>query len=453
MEKALKKRDSFTSGFGVLMATISAAVGLGNIWKFPALTGSNGGASFLLVYLLATFLVGLPIMLCEIAMGRTGKSNMVTTIIKLTPNRRPWWLIGIIGVVAATLIMAFYTEVSGWVFAYVAKAISGSAATTNAVMAKEAFTELVSSPWKTLLWQWIVLIFIGTIITFGVTRGIEAITKKLTPILFVLLIGLCIYSLTLPGAAQGLHFLFYPDLSKLNAQAIMSALGLAFFKLSIGMGCMMTYGSYFGSDQNIPLTATRVMFADLLVSLLAGIAIFPAVFTFGFTPDAGASLVFMTIPTVFAQLPFGSILMVLFFILTAIAATGAMLSILEVPVSVVSERYNLSRAKATILMLAVIALLGAPAALSSNIMADIRLFNMQFFDLYDFVSCDLLLPLAGLGTAIFVGWVWGFKNWHAAISNEGTLKNITISRMFFFLVKYIAPLAVIIILLRGLHII
>jgi NSS family neurotransmitter:Na+ symporter len=270
------------------------------------------------------------------------------------------------------------------------------------------------------------------------------------PILFILLIGLCIRSLTLPGAGQGLHFLFYPDWSKITGGVILAATGLAFFKLSIGMGCMMTYGSYFKADQNIPATALRVMIADLFVSLLAGVAVFPAVFSFGFEPQAGPSLLFMTIPAVFASLPFGSVFTTLFFILAAIAATGAMLSILEVPVAVISERWHISRRRATVLMLILTAILGAPAALSHSSMQNITLFQMNFFDLFDFISSNLFLPLSGMGVAIFVGWVWGYEKWEAAISNHGGLQNKTTAKIFFLLAKYTAPLAVILILLNGL---
>lgn len=453
MDKQLKKRDGFTSGFGVLVATLGSAVGLGNIWKFPALTGSNGGASFLLIYLIATLLVGLPIMICELSMGRTTKTNMITTFMRLAPKTQPWWLVGIIGLCAAFFILAFYTEVAGWVFAYLFHAITNSQMTTDVGAAKEAFISLTTSPWQSLMWQWIVLILIGSIITFGVSKGIEAVTKKLMPVLFLLLIGLCIRSLTLPGAAEGLRFLFYPDLSEITSATILAALGLAFFKLAIGMGCMMTYGSYFRDDQNIPVTATRVMVADLSVSLLAGMAIFPAVFAFGFAPSEGEALVFMTIPAVFASMPFGQVFVALFFLLTAIAATGAMLAILEVPVSIITERWHVKRRNATILVLIVLALLGAPAALSKSTMADVTIFGMHFFEFYDFASSNLLLPLCGLGIAIFAGWVWGYKNWHAAVSNHGILKNERTSRLFFFLAKYTAPLAVIIILLHGLKVI
>ena len=321
-------RDGFTSTFGVLVATLGSAVGLGNIWKFPSLTGTNGGAGFLLVYLLATLLVGLPVMIVETMLGRAARANAVTTFERVAPaNQGGWKIIGWMGFAAALLIMSFYSEVAGWVYAYIFKAISGSLTTTDPKVAGDIFGKLVSDPSASLIWQWVVLGITGSIIMMGVSKGIEAVTSKLMPVLFILLLVLCARSLTLPGATQGLAFLFDPDFSKISGAVMLTALGLAFFKLSIGMGTMLTYGSYFRDNQNIPATATRVMLADLTVSLLAGIAIFPAVFAFGFAPEAGPSLVFMTIPAVFTSMPGGTLFMTLFFILTAIASVGAILRV------------------------------------------------------------------------------------------------------------------------------
>ncbi len=293
-------RDGFTSTFGALMATLGSAVGLGNIWKFPSLTGTNGGAGFLLVYLAATLLVGLPVMVSEIMLGRTARADAITTFDKLAPRNQWWWkAIGWMGFAAALLIMAFYSEVAGWVYAYIFKSLSGEIATTDPKAAAVVFGQLVANPWSSLIWQWVVLALTGFIIAFGVSKGIEAVTRRLMPLLFILLLILCVRSLTLSGAGQGLAFLFDIDFAKITPAVMLTALGLAFFKLSLGMGTMLTYGSYFRDNQNIAATATRVMFADLSVSLLAGIAIFPAVFAFGFEPAAGPSLVFMTIPAVF----------------------------------------------------------------------------------------------------------------------------------------------------------
>ncbi|MGU5640343.1 sodium-dependent transporter [Aeromonas caviae] len=430
-----KARDGFTSTFGVLAATLGSAVGLGNIWKFPYLTGENGGAGFLLVYVIATLLVGLPVMISEIMLGREARTDAVSGLIKLAPKGQPWWLIAAMGVSAAFLIMSFYSEVAAWVFAYIFKAASGEILSTD--------------PLQSLLWQWLVLALMGGILLMGVSRGIEAVTKRLMPLLFILLLVIGVRSLTLPGASEGLHFLFSPDFSKVTAGVVLTAMGLAFFKLSIGMGCMMTYGSYFRDDQHIPLTTVRVMCADLFVSMLAGIAIFPAVFAFGFEPSAGPSLLFITIPAVLASIPFGHLFMVLFFVLSAIAATGAMLSILEVPVSVLSERFHMSRTRATLINLLVLGAVGSTCALSSSTLADVQVGGKTFFDLFDFVSSNVLMPLGGIFLCLFVGWVWGFERMTTALTNGGKLALPILSPLF-FIIRYVSPLLILVVMLKGL---
>lgn len=444
------QRDRFTTGLGVLFATLGSAVGLGNIWKFPFQTGENGGAAFILIYLLCTVLVGLPVMISELSIGRAARSDAITSLQKLSPRKAPWWLIGAAGGLAAFLILAFYTEVAGWVFAYIFKAFSSGALSTDPAATSEVFSSLVSSPSASLIWQWIVLGVIGVIIILGVSKGIERTTKRLMPVLFFLLLIICIRSLTLPGSGEGLVFLFKPDFSKITAATLLTAMGLAFFKLSIGMGAMITYGSYFREDQNIPTTATKVMLADLTVSLLAGMAIFPAVFAFGFQPDAGPSLLFITIPAVFASMPLGQVFMFLFFILVAIAATGAMISLLEVPVAFMTERMNLSRLKATLITLVLLVLVGSTAALSSSTLSEVKLFGKTFFDLYDFVTSNILLPVGGLFVCLFAGWVWGRSNVLATLSNNGGIKNAALASFFLFVARFISPLLVLVVLLHGL---
>lgn len=445
------KRGGFSSSFGVLAATLGSAVGLGNIWKFPSLTGANGGAGFLLIYLLATLVIGLPVMIAEITMGRAAKTDPITTLQKLSPQKSlPWWLVGAAGMLAAFLILSFYSEVVAWVFAYVFKAIGGSILSSDRHVTEGAFGALISDPVQSLLWQWGVLLLIGGILLMGVTKGIEGITKKLMPVLFLLLLLLCAVSLTLPKVTDGLAFLFKPDFSKITAGVILTAMGLAFFKLSLGMGTMMTYGSYFRDDQNIPATTVRVMLADLFVSMLAGIAIFPAVFTFGFEPSAGPSLVFITIPAVFSQIPGGQLLMIAFFALASVAATGAMLSMMEVPVVILHERRGMSRAKATLLTIAALMVLGSTCALTNNVLADFKLFGMNMFDLFDFASSNVLLPLGGILLALFVGWVWGRDNFQRALSNHGALPNATVTEAVFFLLRYVSPLLILVVMLKGL---
>jgi len=447
------KRDGFTSTFGVLLATLGSAVGLGNIWKFPSLTGMNGGAGFLLVYLLATLLVGLPVMIVETMLGRAARANAITTFEKVAPRNQWWWkIIGWMGFVAALLIMAFYSDVAGWVYAYIFKAISGEISTTDPKVAAEVFGKLVSNPVSSLVWQWVVLGVTGSIIMLGVSKGIEAVARKLMPLLFILLLVLCVRSLTLPGAMQGLAFLFSPDFAKITPAVVLTAMGLAFFKLSIGMGTMLTYGSYFREDQNIPATATRVMFADLSISLLAGIAIFPAVFALGFEPAAGPSLVFMTIPAVFTSMPGGTVFMTLFFILTAIASVGAILSLFEVPIAILSERFALGRKSASFLTILAIGLLGVPATLSQSLTAELKIFGMNPFDLFDFLSSNVLLPLGGILICLFVGWVYGLPELEKQLSNGGTLRNKPLIRIVFFLIRYVTPLSIAAVLLHGLKV-
>ena len=445
------QRGGFATALGALFATLGSAVGLGNIWKFPSETGTSGGAAFIIVYLLATLLVGLPVMISEIAMGRSARANAIETMRKVSPSKKqPWWLIGAGGALAAFLIMAFYTEVAGWVFAYIFKSISGSLLSTDPNVTSQAFADLISNPWQALLWQWVVLVVITIIIIRGVSRGIEATAKRLIPLLFVLLLIVDIRSLTLPGAVEGLKFLFTPDFSKLTGATILAAMGLAFFKLSIGMGTMITYGSYWKDDQNIPGTTTRVMLADLLVSMLAGIAIFPAVFAFGLQADAGPSLLFITIPAVFASMPFGGVFMVLFFVLAAVAATGAMLSLIEVPVAFLNEQFNLPRATGAIITAVLLALIGSLAALSSSVLADVTVFGKNFFDLFDFLSSNILLPVGSFFITVFVGWFWGYDKFRQVLTNRGTLKNDKLVRAIFLLIKFITPLLVLVVLLNGL---
>ncbi len=445
-------RDQFATGLGVLMATLGSAVGLGNIWKFPSVTGTNGGAAFIIVYLICTFLVGLPIMIAEQMLGRKARADAVTSLKKLAPGK-VWWLVGAAGILAAFLIMAFYTEVAGWVFAYIFKAAAGGLLSTNPEVTSAAFASLVSDPLQSLIWQWVVLLVTCGIILLGVSKGIEATTKRLMPVLFLLLAAVGVRSLTLPGASEGLVFLFNPDFSRITGAAVLTAMGLAFFKLSIGMGCMLTYGSYFREDQNIPVTVTRVVLADLAVSMLAGIAIFPAVFAFGFEPGAGASLLFITIPAVFASMPLGNVFMVIFFILTAIASIGAMLSLLEVIVAYLQNGIGMSRARATLITIVSLAVIGSTAALSNSTLADVKLFGLTFFDLYDFVTSNLLLPIGGFFLAIFTAWIWGYPKFKDALTNSGVLKNDKVVLLMFNILRFVTPVLVFVILLNGLKII
>lgn len=443
------QREGFSSSIGVIAATLGSAVGLGNIWKFPYVTGQNGGAAFILIYLMAALLISLPVMVSELMIGRKTNANAVGAFKKLVP-REPWFLVGVSGALSAFLIMAFYTDVAGWVFSYIFKAAVGTIHTTSPEQTSAVFQGLVSGVGEPLFWQILVLVVTGTIIMAGVSKGIERVTKMLMPVLFVLLLIVDIRSLTLPGASEGLRFLFEPDFSKISFSVVLAALGLAFFKLSVGMGTMTTYGSYIGKEEDLPRTALTVMLSDTLVSIMAGIAIFPAVFAFGFKPDAGPSLLFITIPMVFSAMPFGRLFMVLFFILVAIAATGAMLSLLEVPVAYLVEEHKLSRRVATLGTIIAVALVGSTATLSTSVLSNVLVFGKNMFDLYDFLTSNILLPVGGICFALFVGWRWGYQRMFTEFSNDGRLKNEGLAKVYFFVVKYVAPIAITLVLLAGL---
>ncbi len=453
-DQQVKQREGFSTSIGVLAATLGSAIGLGNIWKFPSMTGQNGGAAFVVVYIVCVLLISLPVMLSEFIIGRRAGLNNVGAIRSLDPNpRSPWFLTGIAGVSAAFLIMFFYTDVAGWVYAYALKAVMGTFANTDAAQTADIFSQHIGGAIAPLVWQWIVLVVISVIIIAGVTKGIERMTKTLLPVLFVLLIVCDVRALTLPGAMEGVEYLLSPDFSKITPAVILAALGLAFFKLSVGMGTMTTYGSYIGKKENMPLNAMRVAGADTLVSILAGLAIFPAVFAFGFKPDAGPSLLFITIPAVFQTMPLGNVFLAMFFVLAAIAATGAMISLLEVPVAYLTEERRWSRVKATIVSAGIMGVVGSLATLSTSVLADTKILGKTFFDLFDFASSNLVLPVGGILICLFVGWKLGPAIIAGEASNEGTLGNRRLLQAFTFLVRYVAPAAILIVLLNGLGVI
>jgi NSS family neurotransmitter:Na+ symporter len=450
----VKKRETFSSGLAVFFATLGSAVGLGNIWKFPYLTGQNGGGAFLLVYFFCILFVGLPIMLSEFYIGRKTRKNAVGALEELKPGTA-WKNIGIMGVGASCMIMFFYSCVAGWVYYYLFKAIVGDFAVVTMETAKAQFGDVIMGPLSPVLWQFIVLSVVAGILTMGVKQGIEKITKTLMPLLFVLIIICDIRALTLPGAAEGVKFLFHVDFGQLSAAAILAALGLAFFKLSLGMGTMMTYGSYFTQDNNMFSTAVKVALSDTLVSMLAGLAIFPTVFSFGMEPSAGPGLLFMTIPLVFSQMPFGNFLLIAFFFLTAIAATTAMLSLVEVPIAYLSEEKGMSRKSAAILTAVIMFVVGVLATLSvdkASVLGHITFFGMGFFDLFDYISSNIMLPLGGLLIALMMGYSIKREEAVAELSNHGKLKIAGLVNVYFLLIRYVTPILLIVVFLNSIGI-
>ncbi len=441
-------RDSFGSKFGVIAAAAGSAVGLGNIWKFPYITGIYGGAAFLFVYLAFIVAIGLPVMLSELIIGRSARRNAFGAFKVLAPGS-PWRYVGILGVTAAFLILSFYGVVAGWSIQYIFLSIENGFSNKTPEEIGAIYKTLTVSPVKPVLLQLCFMLLTGAIVIVGIKKGIEKYTKILMPVLVVILIFLCIKSVSLEGAKAGLGFLFKPDFSKLTKDGILSALGHAFFTLSLGMGTLITYGSYVRDDNNLVNTVINVTVADTVIAILAGVAIFPAVFAFGIAPGEGAGLIFVTLPNVFHQMPGGYVFSILFFILLAVAALTSAISILEVVVAYLKEEFNMGRRWATVLATLLISILGIFCSLSMGILSGHTLGGLIIFDLMDWISANLLLPVGGLFIAIFVGWFLGRKKVKEEVAKGGKLAGMFLSG-FMFLVKFIAPVAIAIVLMNKL---
>lgn len=441
-------RDSFGSKFGIIAAAAGSAIGLGNIWKFPYMAGENGGAAFLFVYLFFTLVIGLPVMLSEFGIGRRGQANVFGSYKKLSPGT-PWYLVGIMGVAAAFMILAFYSAVAGWTLEYIYKSLANSFSGKSTQELESMFGEFTNGIWRPLFWQFVFMIMTAWIIFAGVKKGIEKYTKILMPLLVVMILILCVRSLTLPNSMDGLRFIFQPDFTKLTGKAVLDALGQAFFSLSLGMGTLITYGSYIRKSDNLAATAVEVSIADLLIAILAGIAIFPAVFSFGINPGEGPGLVFITLPIIFQQMPGGYFFALIFFILLAVAALTSSISLLEVVVAYFSEELKMTRMRATVIGSILIFFLGVFCSLSLGVMSDVKIFGKGFFDLLDFTSSNILLPLGGFFIVMFVGWYLSKRDVKEELSNQGSLKARYLP-VFLFLVRFVAPVAIAIVFIYGL---
>jgi len=403
-----QSREVWGSKLGFILAAAGSAIGLGNIWKFPYITGENGGASFVLVYLICIAVIGLPVLIAEILIGRTTQRDPVGAFYKLSQSKF-WGAIGGMGVVAGFLILSFYAIIAGWSMGYIVEAINGNFFEfPEPAASADHFQALVTNlPWIFGYFFLFMLLTMGIVFS-GVQKGIERASKIMMPILFILLIILMIRGLTLDGAMKGIDFLWNPDWSKITASTILLALGHAFFTLSLGMGAMLTYGSYMSEKDNIPSAALQIVILDTLIALIAGTAIFTSVFAVGLDPNAGPGLIFHTLPGVFTKMPGGYFFSILFFISLTIAALTSSISLLEVVVSFFVDELNWKRHNAAVVLSIIISAIGIPSLLSFNVLADFKIFGLDFFALVDFIASNILLPLGGLFIAVFVAWVWGF---------------------------------------------
>lgn len=448
-----KDRGNFGSKLGVILASAGSAVGLGNIWRFPYETGNHGGAAFILIYLGCILLLGLPIMIAEFLIGRHSQANTARAYQILAPGTQ-WRWVGRMGVLAGFLILGYYSVVAGWTLEYIFEAVSNSFAGKTPAEFISSFQNFSSNPWRPALWLTLFLLATHFIIVKGVEKGIEKSSKIMMPTLFIIILVLVGCSVTLPGASRGIEFLLKPDFSKVDGNVFLGAMGQAFFSLSLGMGCLCTYASYFSKDTNLTRTAFSVGIIDTFVAVLAGFIIFPAAFSVGIQPDAGPSLIFITLPNVFQQAFSGIpvlayIFSVMFYVLLALAALTSTISLHEVVTAYLHEEFNFTRGKAARLVTAGCILLGILCSLSLGVTKDFTIFGLGMFDLFDFVTAKLMLPLGGLLISIFTGWYLDKKLVWSEITNNGTLK-VPIYELIIFILKYVAPIAISVIFINEL---
>ncbi len=445
-------RENWGSKIGFILAASGSAIGLGNIWKFPYIAGENGGAAFIFIYLICIAIIGLPVLIAEVLLGRTTQRNPVGAFRTLSGS--PFWTaFGGMGVLAGFVILSFYSVVAGWSLGYIVEAVKGVFLDfTDAGAAGEHFNGLVGNVKWILGYHFSFFLLTMVVVYAGVKNGIERGSKILMPILLVILVILVIRGLTLPGAKAGMDFLWNPDWSKVTGSAVLIALGHAFFTLSLGMGAMMTYGSYMSKKDSIPNAAIQIVFLDTIIALLAGIAIFTAVFATGQDPAAGPGLIFQTLPVVFGKMPGGYLFGFLFFLLLTIAALTSAISLLEVVVAYFVDERGWARHNAVLGFGIVLILVGIPSALSFNLMADVKLFDLTFFDLADFLASNILLPVGGLAIAVFVAWVWGLDK--ALLQLKTGAENLFDLfpgriRILAFFLKYISPVLIFLVLLNS----
>lgn len=441
-----KNREQWGSRIGFILAAAGSAIGLGNIWRFPTVVGQSGGGAFIIVYLLINFAIGIPLMIGELAIGRRGKRNVVGAFKEIKPDG-PWWIIGSLGILAGLVILSYYSVIAGWSVSYIFKFLTGQFANLGTGDSGDVFVQLVSSPVEPLIWHGIFMAMTIGIVIFGIDKGIERASKVMMPVLLFLLMVLAVRTLTLDGAMEGLRWYLTPDFSAINISIVLGALGQVFFSLSLGMGAIMTYGSYLADDNDIPNSAVLISIADLSIAILAGLIVIPAVFAFGFAPETGLPLIFITLPAVFGSLPAGNFVGALFFVLLTIAALTSAISFLEVSVAYIIDELKWNRKKASILVGVTTFLLGIPSSLSMGIWGEIMFFGMPFLDFMDFFSSYLLLPMGGLLTAIFVGWVWGSKGALNELRKEGV--EFGLRGPWFVVVKYVLPIVLLYILITG----
>lgn len=444
------KRSQWSSRIGFILATTGAAVGVGNIWKFPYMAGDNGGSAFVLIYLIAVVLIGIPVMLGEMAIGHRGRMNQVDSIKTVAEEMgasKNWTALGWMGIVALLLVLSFYSVISGWSFAYLYFNLSGQIAGANTQGINSLWSHFINSPTQLIFWHTIFMILTMWVVERGVHNGIEKATELMMPCLFLVLIILDIYGATTVGFSKAWHFMFDLKLNAINSNVIISAVGHAFFTLAVGVGCVLVYASYVPKDSKIYGPVITIAILDVLVALFAGMAIFPIVFSHGLNPQGGPGLIFEVLPIAFAQMKGGYIIGALFFLLFIFAAWTSSVSMAEPIVSLLNERYFNSRVKASIFVGAIGWLIGIVLCLSFNVWSDVKVFHRwDLFTSTTDLATNILQPIGGFLFAIFAGWVMTKKSTQEELQfSKGWLYNA-----WHFLIRYVAPLGILVVFISAL---
>lgn len=451
-----KNKNVFTSKLGAILAAAGSAVGLGNVWRFPTETGTNGGGAFILIYVLFMLLLGVPIMVTEFAIGRHGGKDVSHAFVKMSGGKKGWRWMGLIPMVSGFLVLSYYAVVAGWTLYYAYEALIDGFSGKSPEDFTNDFGAFSSDPFQPVLWMGIIIVLTCGIVALGVQKGIERGAKIMMPMLFVFILVLVGCSLTLPNASKGLTFLFQPDSSKVNSSVILSAMGQAFFSLSVGLGCLCTYACYFRKDVDLMKDGLHVASIDTLVALFSGLIIFPAVYSIpGLQPDAGPSLVFITLPNVFQQV-FGGmtwlayLFSLIFYLLLVMAALTSSISMLEMSTAYFNKNLHLSRPLATVIVSVVCLVLGTFCSLSFGDWKDVQIFGMGFFDLFDFLVVKFIMPIGGMLMCIFLGWVVNEKVLRDELTNHGTIKS-PLYPAFRFIIRYFAPICIFLIFVNELY--
>jgi len=441
-----EKRLGFATRMGAIAATVGSAVGLGNIWRFPYQAGVNGGGAYILVYLICVLLLGVPIMMSEFVIGRSTHKSMKGAVEKLTPGS-PFKYFAYVGVLGALLICGYYSVVCGWVIEYLYTSATGTLLGHTPEQYSEIFTTFVGTPQRCVLWTLLFLVLNFLVLSRGIEKGVERISNFMMPVLFLLLIVFCINSLLLPDSSDGLEFLFEVDFDDLGWKGVVDAMGQAFMSLSLGVTCLITYSSYFNDDTNLMKDAVTISALDTLVAILAGIVIFPAVFSFDLEPNAGPILIFETLPTIFQQMPGGIVWSVLFFVLLFFASITSTISLSEIPITFLIDEFKCSRRKAIAITAVLMTAVAVLSALSFSTLSDVKIIGRNIFDFLDFVGPNIFMLLGGLVTAIYVGWILKKDVLRNQLTNGGKHRSDFVQPFITFSLRYIAPVAIVLIFL------